>query len=89
MVIRGISALSWSVWGSLEQLYRVIVLVFHEDLLATNAADNLVAEPDSGPSKSLDGGYQVIDLDDDAIPTPPAQPRVRRASVCAPRFRDR
>ena len=64
-----ISALIWTIWGGLEQLYRITILVFHEDLLATNAADNLVAELNSGPCKSLDSGFQVIDLDDDAIPT--------------------
>ena len=43
-------------------------MVFNEDLLATNTADNLVPELNSGPCKSLDSGLQVVDLDDDAIP---------------------
>ena len=56
-------------------------MVFCEDLLATNAADSIVAELNSGPCKSLDSRLQVIDLDDDAIPTA----RLSLASVGHPR----
>ena len=69
--------LRWTVRVRLEQLDGVAVRVFHEHLLATDATDDVVAELHPRPSKSLDGGLQVLDLDNDTIP--PA--RLRLAAV--------
>jgi hypothetical protein len=51
--------------AGLEQLYRVAMQVFCEDLPTTGVTDNLVPELDPGPCNSLDHGLQVFDLDDD------------------------
>ena len=56
-------------WPSLEQLYRVTIQVLCKDLSATGAADNLVSKLDSGSSSSFDLGIQVVDFDEDAVPT--------------------
>src|ERR1700735_515244 len=52
----------------LEELDGVARRVVNDDLLAADAGDDLVAEPDAASSQFLDRGSEVSDLDAEAVP---------------------
>src|SRR5579864_5719438 len=52
----------------LEKLDRVARWIFHEDLLAADAGDDLVAEASSTLAQARDRCLEVVDLELEAVP---------------------